>query len=75
MENSTHSFRKTNLVLQLRWKSQTKIKIVISQSSRKKKESIFCTFYFVRGKLSQHLCSISMYSELITLLEYAHFYI
>ena len=40
MENPTHSFRELNLVIQL--------KTVMSWSSQKKKEGIFCTVYFVR---------------------------
>ena len=48
MENPTHSFRNTNLVLQLIEESQFKSKTVMSWSSRKKKEGIFCTVYFVR---------------------------
>ena len=50
MENLTHSFRETNLVLQLIEESQIKSKTVMSWSSRKKKEDIFCTIYFVRSK-------------------------
>ena len=50
MENPTHSFWETNLVLQLIWKSQIKSKTVMSWSSRKRKEGIFCTVYFVRKK-------------------------
>ena len=40
MENPTHSFIELNLVIQL--------KTVMSWSSQKKKEGIFCTVYFVR---------------------------
>ena len=47
MENPTHSFRETNLVLQLIQESQIKSKTVMSWSSRKKKEGIFCTVHFV----------------------------
>ena len=50
MENPTHCFRETNLVLQLIQESQIKSKTVMSWSSLKKKEGIFCTVYFVRGK-------------------------
>ena len=56
MENSTHSFREKNLVLQLIQKSQIKSKTVMSWSSRKKKKAflyrlfcpkeIFLTFVF-----------------------------
>ena len=48
MENPTHSFKETNLVLQLIKESQIKSKTVISWSSQKKKEGIFCTSYFVQ---------------------------
>ena len=47
-ENPTHSFREKNLVFQLIQESQIKSKTVMSWSSRKKKEDIFCTVYFVR---------------------------
>ena len=40
MENPTHSFRETNLVLQLMQESQIKSKTVMSWSSQKKKEGI-----------------------------------
>ena len=49
-ENPTHCFREKNLVLQLIQESQIKSKTVMSWSSLKKKEGIFCTVYFVRGK-------------------------
>ena len=48
MENPTHSFRETNLVLQLIQESQIKSKAVMSWVSRKKKEIIFCIAYFVQ---------------------------
>ena len=48
MENLTHSFTETKLVLQLIEKSQIKSKTVVSWSLRKKKARIFCTVYFVR---------------------------
>ena len=53
MENTTHSSRETNAVLQLIKESQIKIKTVMNWSSRKKKEGIFCTIYFVRRKFSK----------------------
>ena len=43
MENPAHSFRETNLVLQLIKEEQIKSKTV-------KKEGIFCTVYFVQRK-------------------------
>ena len=42
-----HSFRESNLKVQLVKESQVKSQIVVSWSSRKKKEGIFCTVYFV----------------------------
>ena len=47
MENPRRSFRETNLVLQLIYKSQIKSKTVISWSSWKKKEGFFWSVYFV----------------------------
>ena len=47
----------------------------ISWSSRKKKEGIFCTAYFVRRKFFLHLCFMSMYSVLNTLSKYTYSYI
>ena len=65
MENSTHSFRKTNFVLRLLQESRIKkSKTVMSWRSRKKKEGAFCTAYFVRKKFYQHLYFFSMYSVL-----------
>ena len=50
MENPTHNFRETNLVLQFIRESQIKSKTVMSWSSLKKKEVIFCTVYIVQRK-------------------------
>ena len=50
LERSTHSFRETNLVLQLIKELQIKSKTVMSWSSREKKEGIFYTVYFARKK-------------------------
>ena len=50
MENPTHYFRETNLVFPLIQESQIKSKTVMILSSRKKKEDIFCTVYFVQRK-------------------------
>ena len=50
MENPTHSFRETNLVFQLIWEMQIKSKTMMSWSSRKKEEGIFCTVSFVGSK-------------------------
>ena len=46
---------------------------MVSWSSRKKKEGIFCTFYIVRRKLFQQLRFISMYSVFNKLSEYKYF--
>ena len=51
MENPTHSLREANLVLQLIQKLQIESRVLIRWSSRKKKEGMFCTAYFVRRKL------------------------
>ena len=75
MENRTHSFRETKLMLQLIEQSQIKSKTVMSWSLQKKEEDIFCTFYFVGTNFFQHLYFISMYSVLNTLSEYTYFYI
>ena len=47
---------------------------VTSWSSRKKKEGIFCTVYFLQMEFFK-ICFISMYSVLNTLSEYTYFYI
>ena len=47
MENPTNSFREMNYVLQLVSESQIKRKTVMSWSSQRKKECIFCNVYFV----------------------------
>ena len=75
IENSTASFREMNLVLQFIWESHIKSKTVMSWSSRKNKEGIFCTDYFVWRKFFWHLCLILMNSALNTLSEYTYFYI
>ena len=53
MKNVTHSFRDTNFasVLQLKEESQIKSETVMSSSSRKEKENIFCTVYFAWKKI------------------------
>ena len=60
MENPTHSFRETNLVLQVISESQIKSKTTMSWNSQKKKESTFCTVYFVRRKFFS-ICVLSQY--------------
>ena len=51
MGNPTHSFREGNVLLQLVEELQIKTKTMMSLSSLKKKEGIFCSVYFVRGKI------------------------
>ena len=75
MEDPTHSFRETNLALQLIWDSRIENKALMSWSSRKKKEGIFCTAYFIQKKFFSHLCFTSVYSVLNKLSEYTYFYI
>ena len=61
MQNPTHSFGETNLMLQLIQESQIKSKTVMSWSSQKKNEGIFCRVY--------------LYCVLNTLSEYTYFFI
>ena len=74
MENPTHIFRETNLVLQLIQELQIKSRAVMSQISQKKEEEIFRTVYFVQREFFEGLCFISMYSVLNTFSEYTYFY-
>ena len=61
MENPAHSFREMNLLRQLIQESQVESNTVMSWSSRKEKDGIFCTIYFVPkeffsiGVLSQYI--------------------
>ena len=76
MENATHSFRETNLLLQLIQKSQIKSETVMSWSSRKKKWKHFLYRLFCPTQtLFQHLCFFSIYSVLNTLSQYTYSYI
>ena len=50
IENPTHSFRETDVVLQAIKELQIKSKTVMSRNSLKEKQGIFCTVYFVRRK-------------------------
>ena len=75
MENPTHGFKETNLVLQLVWESQIKSKTVMSSSSRMKKEGIFYSVYFVRRDFLKNWSFVSVFSVLSTLSGYTHFYI
>ena len=47
MEDLTHNFRETILVLQLIQESRINSKTVMNWSSRKKKEGTFCNVYCV----------------------------
>ena len=59
MENSTHSFREMNLVLQLVQESWIKSKAVMSWSLRKKKRGhFFVNFIFSEGNLLR-ICVLS----------------
>ena len=49
MENPTHSFRETNLMLQLIQESQIKSKTVMSWSSRMKKRAFFVSLILSEG--------------------------
>ena len=60
MENPTHSFRDTKLVLQLIQESQIKSKSIMSWSSRRKKEGIFCDVYFAQREFFKN-CVLSQY--------------
>ena len=60
MENPTHSFIEINHVLQLLWEMRIKSKTVMSWSSRRKKECIFCTVYFNRG-IFLNICVLSQF--------------
>ena len=78
MENPTHSFRQTHLVLQLIEESQIKSKTVMSWNSLKKRghflHCILCTKNFLYSKIS---CSKNMkyfmYSVLNSITEYTYF--
>ena len=74
MENPAHSFRQTNLVLQLVWESQIKNKTVMSLNSWKKKEGIFYTIYFVQIIFFSHLSFTSMDNVLNILSKYTYFF-
>ena len=50
MEYPTHIFTEMNLVFQLILESKIKEKTVMSWSSLKKKEGIFCIVYFVQRR-------------------------
>ena len=53
-----------------------KLKVkLMSWSSQKKKEGIFCTAYFLRSNFLKYFCFISMYCVLNTLSKYTYFFI
>ena len=55
MENSTHSFRETNLMLQRIQESQIKSKTVVGWSLRKK-EGISYTVFFLSEGIFCNIC-------------------
>ena len=74
MENSTHSFRETNLVLQPLYEAKIKSKNMMSWSSPKKKGNIFCTIYFVWRKFF-NICLLSQCRAYWIHFQNIHFYI
>ena len=72
MEKLTHAIRDTNLGLQLIYESPIKNETVMSWSSQKKKECIFCSVYFASRKFLNFI--ITMYSVLNKISEYVYFY-
>ena len=59
MENLPHTFRETNFVLQLIQEFGIKSKTLMSWSSRKKKEGIFCTRLFCAKESFFNICVLS----------------
>ena len=63
MENPIHSFRETNLVLQLLYQLQIKSKFVISWSSQKKKRGHFLyRLFYPKGVDNTHIAGIYIHS-------------
>ena len=60
MQNPTHQFKETNLVLQLIEESQIKSETVMSWSSWKKKEGIFVPFILSKRKFFS-ICVLSQF--------------
>ena len=60
MQNPTHQFKETNLVLQLIEESQIKSETVMSWSSWKKKEGIFVQFILSKRKFFS-ICVLSQF--------------
>ena len=73
MENLTHSFIETNLVLQLIKELQIKSKTVMSWTLQKKRGHLSHHLFCLKENFL-HLCFISMYSVLKTLSEFKYFY-
>ena len=81
MENPTHSFRETRLVLRLKEESQIKSKTEMSCSSRKKKRVHFLYRLFCPKEIFFNICFLpqcihNVYLNVLnTLSEYTYFYI
>ena len=74
MENPTHSFRETNLVHQLIYKSQTKSKTDKLELTIEKRTFFIYVVYFVCLKeFLFNICVWSQFSVLNTLSEYTYF--
>ena len=74
MENPTHSFRETNLVLQLIYKSQTKSKTDKLELTIEKRTFFVYVVYFVCLKeFLFNICVLSQFSVLNTLSENTYF--
>ena len=67
MENTTHRLERRTLCFSSYKNRKLKVKLM-RWSSRKKKEGIFCTVYFVGREVFRDLYFISMYSVLNTLI-------
>ena len=61
IENATHSFRETNLVLQLTYESQIKSKTQMTWASRKKKEEIFSAPFLLSEGNFFNICVLSQW--------------
>ena len=62
MVNSTHSFREANLVLQLIWQSQVKVKLWWVGACKRKKREFFKLFILSEGKFFK-ICVLSQCIE------------
>ena len=72
MESPTHNFRETDLVFELILEWQIKSKAVMSCSSQKKEEDIFCTIFCILSEGNFFDICVSAWN---TLSEYTYFYI